>query len=114
MSSVINDLQESTLSAFRPLLAGRDVAVMDFPNHSNCGDSAIWRGQQALARALGCRVVYRAGHGTYRREEVAALPASTVILLSGGGNFGDLWPTWHALREQDVQDFPARRLVQLP
>jgi pyruvyl transferase EpsO len=114
MSTVISDLQQSTLAAFRPLLEGRDVAILDFPNHSNCGDSAIWRGEVALAEALGCRVVYRCETGTYRREDVARLPSSTAVLLHGGGNFGDLWPHFHAFRERVVQDFPNRRIVQMP
>ncbi|WP_432570272.1 polysaccharide pyruvyl transferase family protein [Kineococcus sp. SYSU DK005] len=114
MSTVITDLQESTLEAFRPLLQGRDVALLDFPNHSNCGDSAIWRGEVALARALGCRVVYRCETGTYRREDIAALPASTAVLLHGGGNFGDLWPHFHGFRERVIEDFPDRRVIQMP
>ncbi|PRY15259.1 polysaccharide pyruvyl transferase family protein [Kineococcus rhizosphaerae] len=114
MSTVISALQQSTLEAFRPLLEGRDLAILDFPNHSNCGDSAIWRGEVALAQALGCRVVYRCETGTYRREDVARLPSSTVVLLHGGGNFGDLWPHFHAFRERVVQDFPDRRIVQMP
>ncbi|MGI4896866.1 MAG: polysaccharide pyruvyl transferase family protein, partial [Janthinobacterium lividum] len=112
--TLISDLQESTLAAFRPLLAGRDVALLDFPNHSNCGDSAIWRGEVALAQALGCRIVYRCETGTYRREDIAKLPGNTAVLLCGGGNFGDLWPHFHAFREQVIADFPDRRIIQMP
>ncbi|WP_106212910.1 glycosyltransferase [Kineococcus rhizosphaerae] len=113
-STVITDLQQSTLAAFRPLLEGRDVALLDFPNHSNCGDSAIWRGEVAVAEALGCRVVYRCETGTYRREDIARLPESTAVLLHGGGNFGDLWPHFHAFRERVIADFPDRRIIQMP
>ena len=96
------------------LRGARAVAVLDFPDHDNVGDTAIWLGeQQALAR-LGVRIAYSATHGRHRDDVVDALPRDVPLLLHGGGNFGDVWPENHAFREHVVARFADRRIVQLP
>ena len=37
-----------------------------------------------------------------------------MVLLSGGGNFGDLWPFVHRHREWILQEITDRRIVQFP
>ena len=37
-----------------------------------------------------------------------------MILLSGGGNLGDVWLDEQAFREQVIQDFPNTPIIQLP
>jgi exopolysaccharide biosynthesis predicted pyruvyltransferase EpsI len=102
-------------AGLRPLLAGRNVALLDYPNHSNCGDSAIWMGELHALERLGAKIVYRCETATYRREHVQALPEDTVFLLHGGGNFGEAhWKRHHELRIKVLQDFPGRPVVQMP
>ena len=97
------------------LTAGEPVALLDFPNHMNVGDSAIWLGERALLRSLGVPVAYACDQRGYVPEHLrAALPAGGTILLHGGGNFGDLYPRHQRLRERVVRDFPEHRIVQLP
>src|SRR2546430_6495856 len=36
-----------------------------------------------------------------------------MIVFTGGGNFGDLWPATHELRERVLRDFRGVRVVQL-
>jgi exopolysaccharide biosynthesis predicted pyruvyltransferase EpsI len=42
-----------------------------------------------------------------------AVPSGTIF-LSGGGNFGDLWPEQQTFRELVLEQFPDRLIVQLP
>lgn len=110
-------VRSSELSAvLAPLLpAGSRVALLDFPRHSNVGDSAIWLGELAYLRRHGIRVVHTCDSSGYERALVdARLGRDGVILLHGGGNFGDLYRRHQALRERVLRDFPARRIVQLP
>lgn len=94
---------------------GNPYALIDFPNHSNVGDSAIWLGEISLLKAVigeGPRYVstiedFDAG------ALAAALPTGTVF-LHGGGNFGDLWPSHQVFRERLLTLLPNRRIVQLP
>lgn len=95
---------------------GSRVALLDFPEYGNVGDSAIWLGQLAALRAVGASVVYAAGTSTYDPVELRRKvgPADGVVLLSGGGNFGDLWPSHGEFRARVIADLPDFRLVQLP
>ncbi len=98
-----------------PLLAGvQRVALLDFPAHSNVGDSAIWLGTLAWLREHGKTLCYTCDHSTYARTTLARRLGDGVILLSGGGNFGDIWKHSQRLREQVVRDFSEWRIIQLP
>ena len=91
------------------------AALVDFPNHPNVGDSAIWLGELAILRDRGIEVVYVCDVDTYTPEELrSVLGPRDAILLHGGGNFGDLYPRHQRLRERVVADFPRHRIVQLP
>jgi exopolysaccharide biosynthesis predicted pyruvyltransferase EpsI len=103
-------------ASYAELLDGApDVALLDYPNHVNIGDAAIWAGELAVLRSLGVRVRYACDQRSYVPGHLrAALGPRTVILLHGGGNFGDLYPRHQRLRERVLADFPDRRTVQLP
>jgi exopolysaccharide biosynthesis predicted pyruvyltransferase EpsI len=90
-------------------------ALLDFPNHPNVGDSAIWLGELAYFKS-----VYGAGPAfvsTMQNCDATALrravPSGTIF-LSGGGNLGDLWPEQQAFRELVLEQFSDRQIVQLP
>jgi exopolysaccharide biosynthesis predicted pyruvyltransferase EpsI len=93
----------------------RTVALIDFPNHTNVGDSAIWLAALEWLRDAGVRVVYQCDKKSYRRDELRqALGHRGAILLTGGGNLGDLWETHQQLREKVIADFPDDPIIQLP
>jgi len=79
------------------------------------GDSLIWLGVLAFLRKSGRgEPCYTCTNLTYDRNELARRIGRGTILLSGGGNFGDLYPTHQSMREQVISDFPANRIIQLP
>jgi pyruvyl transferase EpsO len=91
------------------------VALLDFPDHSNVGDSAIWLGELATLRHLESKICYVATRTTYRADRLRrALGPDGIVLLHGGGNFGDLWPKHQEHREQVVRELGEYRIVQLP
>lgn len=94
---------------------GSRVALVDFPNHPNAGDTAIWLGSLAILRTLGCDVAYRASFSSYSASLLRRrLGRSGKILLHGGGNFGEVWPTYQKFRERVIAEHTERRIVQLP
>ncbi len=108
-------LRRSMQDVLEPLLAGVErAALLDFPAHANVGDSAIWLGTLACLRERGTTLCYTCDHSTYSRATLARRLGNGVILLSGGGNFGDIWKQSQRLREQVVRDFPDTRIIQLP
>lgn len=93
---------------------GAKCAVVDFPDYSNPGDSAIWLGQKKWLHKNKNEVVYGCDKNTYSPALLAELLGTGIILLQGGGNFGDLWGAHQHLREQVIQDFPHNKIIQLP
>ena len=95
---------------------GTRVAMVNFPNHANAGDSAIWLGALASLRRMQVLVAYRASWATYEPKALRrALAGDGVVLLQGGGNFGDLYPeNQQATRERVLSDLADVRTIQLP
>ncbi|WP_313539848.1 polysaccharide pyruvyl transferase family protein [Sphingomonas sp.] len=94
---------------------GDAYALVDFPDHANVGDSAIWLGECELLRAI-------TGRGpdyisTWHDFDPAAFrqacPIGTLF-LHGGGNLGDLWPHHQHFRETMLGTICDRPVVQLP
>ncbi|MCL9664413.1 polysaccharide pyruvyl transferase family protein [Curtobacterium albidum] len=111
----MDQLRQETRSVFASLLGThREVALLDFPNHQNVGDAMIWRGELDHLGAIGVRVRYSSDVQRFSPTLLEKLVPEGPILLHGGGNFGDLWPQFQIFREQVVQRFPKRKIVQLP
>jgi pyruvyl transferase EpsO len=114
-ASVLGYLAETIDDLLGPLLPpGTQCALLDFPNHSNVGDSAIWLGETEWLRRHGLHVVYACDIATYSRKQLAARLGRGIILFHGGGNLGDLWVEHQWFREQVIQDFPDHQVLQFP
>jgi pyruvyl transferase EpsO len=99
----------------RPLFDGVErYALLDFPTHNNVGDSAIYAGEIAvLDRLIGRPAEYVS---TYRSSLTGLSQGApdSVVLMHGGGNFGDLWMQQHKYREQVLEHCRDRRVIQMP
>jgi exopolysaccharide biosynthesis predicted pyruvyltransferase EpsI len=108
-------LQRDIDEVLTPFVAAKKCALIDFPNHPNVGDSAIWVGEQAFLSKLNVRPAYVC---TTRNRDWDALERAIgpdgTILIHGGGNFGDIWPEHQLLREEALDRFPDHPVVQLP
>jgi pyruvyl transferase EpsO len=93
----------------------RSFALVDFPDHANVGDSAIYLGELAwLHRRYGLRPGYVCTVDNFAPAALRQAVPDGPILIHGGGNFGDIWPGHQRLREAVLAAFPGRRIVQLP
>jgi len=99
----------------RHLHPGSRYALLDFPDHANVGDSAIWLGELAAMRAVTGRdpAYVCTWHDFDEAALRAALPDGTIF-LHGGGNLGDIWPHHQRLREHVLDRLTDRGIVQLP
>lgn len=94
---------------------GRRWALLDYPRYANAGDSAIWVGTLRCFRVLGAPPPVRTSDlRAFDPDRLAPRLGDGTIFLSGGGNFGDLYPVHQRFREAVVQAFPHNRIVQLP
>lgn len=111
---MIERLQKSIDSALQDHIGDEPYALLDFPDHTNVGDSAIWAGEMTYLRRR-CRrdPSYVCAHNVDWTALAKALP-NGPILLHGGGNFGDIWPTYQHFREDVLDRNPDRTVIQLP
>jgi pyruvyl transferase EpsO len=90
-------------------------ALVDFPDHANVGDSAIWLGTTAFFREhRGAEPAYVATARAFSERALRAAVPEGPIFIHGGGNFGDLWPHHHEFREHLLERFADREIIQLP
>lgn len=116
LASAVEEIVQKPLELLTRLLDGIDsVALVDYPEYANVGDSLIWLGQVALFKRLGKKIVYvdAAWHTDLDAlREVAAKGAAVIIM--GGGNFGTLWPHHQRYRELLLQKLPGATIIQMP
>lgn len=111
LTQLAQRLDDEVSSALR---GATSVALVNFPNHNNPGDSAIWLGAVASLRRLNVDVRYRCAWCTYSPEAMRRSHPDGPILINGGGNFGDLYKGQQGLRERLLKQAKGRPLVQLP
>lgn len=110
----LQGLIDAALAPSLPALLAGPYALLDMPDHSNVGDSAIWAGEMAwLQRNVEKEPSYVCESDAGTDELNAYLPG-TAILLHGGGNFGDVWPHYQEFRERVILSYPRIPIVQLP
>ena len=115
VAPVVEPLRDRIRATVFPLVAGQETgALIDFPDHSNVGDSAIWAGAVAVLRDAGMAIGYRCDPETYNPAHLRQSVPAGPIFINGGGNLGDVWRRHQRLREKVLQDFPDRPIVQLP
>ncbi|MCD2170212.1 polysaccharide pyruvyl transferase family protein [Microbacterium sp. JC 701] len=113
---VLQALRDQTRQILLEHLGGvTRVALLDVPTYQNVGDSMIFAGELTYLRSMGVDIVYMSDIHRFDQSELNRLlgPAG-VILLQGGGNFGDIWPEFQAFRENVVESNPHHRIIHLP
>lgn len=87
-----------------------DYVYLDVPGHMNVGNQLIAMGAWRLLDELPYKCVYRS---TIRAFDFK-MPENVIVLLHGGGNFGDLYPVPTGLGMKLFRSFQIIRLFFLP
>ncbi|MGP7795132.1 polysaccharide pyruvyl transferase family protein [Sphingomonas sp. CLY1604] len=116
MSDVITAQRSALDALYRAAIGpGEQYALLDFPDHPNVGDSAIWLGECAMLRAVtGNDPAYVSTWHDFDEAALRRACPDGVVFLHGGGNLGDIWPHHQRLRETVLTRMRDRRVVQLP
>ena len=88
----------------------QECALLDYPAYPNIGDHMIWLGEVLYVTTVR-RVKIRFAASL---DEPLSLPGGVPILLSGGGNLGDLWPAHQNFRERIIRQYRDRPIVIMP
>jgi pyruvyl transferase EpsO len=92
------------------------MALIDYPTGGNVGDQAIWLGTTAyFARRPEYNVAYISDRFKFSAERLdRCVPPGSTILIHGGGNLGDDYPSIQRFREDLITRFRDRRIIQMP
>lgn len=91
------------------------VALLDIPTVANPGDHAIWLGERMALKYLGINIVLELDDKAFKPEIVRrALGEDGVILLQGGGSFGDLYAARQSFRHQVLTEFSDVPIIHMP
>ncbi len=112
---LIADLQSRIHSCLDEFITGEPLAIVDFPNIRNVGDSAIWLGEWAYLMSRKVRrPAYVSTMHDFSDAELDARTSSGPIFIHGGGNFGDIWVAHQDFRERILKRWPGRPVIQFP
>ena len=117
MQSLSAQLSQQIDETVAPLVAGRAerICIIDPPGYANVGDSAIFLGELAfLRRNFPAARIDFFDTSNYTPACDRFIRGASLILLQGGGNFGEIWPRHHEIRMQILERFPGQPIIQLP
>jgi pyruvyl transferase EpsO len=111
---ILNNLMQTLVDNFNEHLYKKKVVFVDYPMHLNVGDLLIAKGTEELFDILDVTVLDRLCVRNYQRLMKRKLGNDVVIVLHGGGNFGDLYPHHQTLREEMIKAFPNNKILIMP
>ena len=113
--SLIDRLRGMIHERLHDLVSDEPLAILDFPDIRNCGDSAIWLGEMAyLKEHHGQRPAYVSRMHDFSPKALQRAVPEGPIFIHGGGNFGDVWVGHQVFRERVLERFPNRPIIQFP
>ena len=92
-------------------LIDSDYIYLDLPYYSNTGDALIWMGTEHFLKDIPHKCLGRHNIDTF---DFRPLPSDTVLLLNGGGNFGDIWRQHQDFRLRVIQQYTENPIIVLP
>ncbi len=88
-----------------------DYIYLDLPYYTNIGDTLIWEGTCEYLAKLPYKCLYASDMNFFVER---TLDTDVIILLQGGGNFGDKYREHTAFRKKIISLYPQNRIIILP
>lgn len=107
---LVQQLREKIKNVLTPLI-DNDYVYLDLPYYANIGDTLIWEGTKEFLNSLPYKCLYYASKDTFHYRKLAS---NVVILLNGGGNFGDLYRLHSEFRRKIIELYPNNKVIILP
>lgn len=89
----------------------RDYVLLDVPDYDNIGDNLIWEGELAFLKEVPHQKMYEASYLFFQQKKI---PKNSIILLQGGGNFGDIYVKTQEERLRIIADNSDKKIIIFP
>lgn len=109
-SAKIQELKQLIGTKITPLV-DHDYVLWDLPLHKNIGDTLIFQGELDFLSELPYTCL---DYSSHIFNQFPKLSPEVIILLHGGGNFGDIYPEAQAYRREVISRYPTNRIVLFP
>ena len=106
----IQQIQSIIISEISPLITN-DYVLWGLPYYSNIGDTLIWEGELEFLKSIPYKCIGTCGWDEY---ECKPLSKDTVILITGGGYFGDVWRKAWDNALSAIERYPDNPIILLP
>jgi pyruvyl transferase EpsO len=109
-SDKIHQLQSLIEQTLSPLI-DNDYVLLDVPYYNNIGDVLIWEGTRDWLSHLPFKCLQTSSKESFDFPQLAK---EVIILLLGGGNFGDLYRQHQLFRQSVIKAYPDNKIIILP
>ena len=92
-------------------LIDHDYIFIDLPYYNNIGDVLIWEGTERYLQSVPFKCLYKTSFNNFVHKDI---DKKTVIVMQGGGNFGDVWHEHQNFRKRIVAEYPDNKIIILP
>lgn len=106
----LDQLKQLIYDTLDPLIDG-DYCLLDIPDYPNIGDQLIYEGEREYLKRLNHKMLYVSND---KYEDFKKVPKNAIILLNGGGNFGDLWRSHSLFRIKVINNFKSNKIIIFP
>lgn len=90
-------------------LIDNDYVLLNLPYHYNIGDVIIWEGEMSFLKTLPYRCLDFSSF-----SPTHTIDKESIILLHGGGNFGDLYRVHQEFRLGIISQYPSNKIIMFP
>ncbi len=108
--SKITHLKNLIIQELKPLI-DRDYVLLDVPDYDNIGDNLIWEGELSFLKEIPHKKLYEASYLFFQQKKI---PQNVIILLQGGGNFGDIYLKTQEERLKIISENKDKRIIIFP
>lgn len=106
----ISELKRTINNILIPEISN-DYVYLDLPYYTNIGDTLIWEGTKEFLKQIPHKCLYASDMYFFVQRPLAR---DVVILLQGGGNFGDTYREHSRFRKRIIALYPNNKVIILP
>ena len=94
-------------------LVDRDYRLLEIPDYANIGDVLIFEGERTFLKTIPHRCLGMSTMFSFGRR-LPDIRENELLIFSGGGYFGDLWPVGPRFQAKVLERYPRNPMLIFP